>query len=102
MPRGLIYAIAAMLLIALAPMPYAYYEILRIVVFGTFGYLSYVAVKQRKHVSVVLLTLPALIFNPIIPLHFDKMVWAFIDVIAAVALLAIGISSREAVSQTNR
>jgi hypothetical protein len=94
MPRGLIYTVAAMLLIALAPMPYAYYEILRIVVFGTFGYLSYTAVKHRHHVSVVLLTLPALIFNPIIPLHFDKIAWAFIDVSAAVALISIGSRSR--------
>ena len=99
MPRGLIYAVSAMLLIALAPMPYAYYEILRIVVFGTFGYLSYIAVKQRQHVKVVLLMLPALIFNPIIPLHFDKMVWVFIDVTGAVALLAIGILNRETSSR---
>lgn len=87
MPKGIFYAVAAMLFLALAPLPYAYYEILRVVVCGTFGYLAYVAVQRGANFHVALFAITAIIFNPIIPIYFDRAIWAVIDAGAGAALL---------------
>lgn len=87
MPKGIFYAVAAMFFLALAPLPYAYYEILRVVACGTFGYLAYVAVQRGANLHVALFAITAIIFNPIIPIYFDRAIWAVIDASAGVALL---------------
>jgi hypothetical protein len=87
MSKGIFYAVAAMLFLALAPLPYAYYEILRVVACGTFGYLAYVAVQRSANFHVALFAITAIIFNPIIPIYFDRAIWAIIDASAGVALL---------------
>jgi len=61
-----------------------YYQILRIVVCLTgayFAYLSYI----NKHTSWSwLLIIVAILFNPIVPIHLDKIVWGMIDLIVTV------------------
>ena len=87
MPKGLIYAVAAMLVLALAPLPYAYYQILRFVVCGTFAYLAYMAVQKEHHGHTAIFSVLAVLFNPIVPIHLDRTLWAFIDVGSAGLLL---------------
>ena len=87
MPRGIFYTAAAMLLLALAPLPYAYYELLRLVVCGTFGYLGYLALQRKYRANAAVFLVAALMFNPLIPLYFDRGVWAGIDIAAAITLL---------------
>ncbi len=76
------------LLIALIQMPYGYYTLMRIVVFGATSLLAYNELKAYGSVSIWVLLLGglALLFNPIIPIHFSREIWAPIDVLAAVAI----------------
>lgn len=76
-----------MLVLALAPWPYGYFQLLRLVVSGACAFLIY-----REFTRVGLgpwtlgLGLLALIFNPIVPVHLARSVWAVVDVGAAVML----------------
>ena len=81
--------LAALLFVAVLPLPYAYYEILRVVV--CLGAL-YMLVKewpllegQTKGVFIVL----AVLFNPFSPIYLSKIIWMIIDIVAGVYLLQL-------------
>lgn len=81
---------AAMLLLALAPLPYGYYTFLRLVVtVGAVG-LGWIEYQQshRLTVWVVLFGLIALLFNPLIPVHLNREAWAVVDIIGAIVFVA--------------
>jgi hypothetical protein len=88
MPRLVIYATAAMLLLGAAPMPYGYYTLLRLVGFIVFAVAAFAALARRYATLPWAYGLMALVFNPVFKLHFPKELWALIDVAAAVLLFA--------------
>lgn len=73
-----------MLLLAIFPLPYGYYTILRLVVCVTAGFLAWYSYKQQKLTWMWAMGVIALIFNPIIPLHLRKELWVVVDVIVAI------------------
>lgn len=86
-PSPLIYITSAMLFLSIASMPYGFYTLLRIVVCATFIFASIVS-HDRKYTNLTwLYALISIIFNPIIKIHFDKEIWLFIDVTAAIILI---------------
>ena len=87
MPIQVIFICAAMLLVAIAPMPYGYYILLRLVSCGVFAYAAFIAHERKLELLPWIYGLLALLFNPIIKVHFDKEIWAFIDIAAAIILL---------------
>ena len=87
MHRAIWIICVIMLLVALAPLPYGYYTLLRIVVCAATGYLAWShASKLGLDAWVFTLGGIAVLFNPIIPVHLEREVWAFIDVAAAVVI----------------
>lgn len=96
MPRLVIYATAAMLLLGAAPMPYGYYTLLRLVGCIVFAVAAFAALARRYATLPWVYGLMALVFNPVFKLHFPKELWALIDVAAAVLLFvtAKSIASR--------
>ena len=88
MPRLVIYATAAMLLLGAAPMPYGYYTLLRLVGCIVFAVATFAALARRYATLPWVYGLMALVFNPVFKLHFPKELWALIDVAAAVLLFA--------------
>ena len=88
MPRLVIYATAAMLLLGAAPMPYGYYTLLRLVGCIVFAFAAFAALARRHATLPWVYGLMALVFNPVFKLHFPKELWALIDVAAAVLLFA--------------
>lgn len=81
--------IAALLFIAVLPLPYAYYEFLRVAV--CLG-IIYLIIKgwalldgQAKGVLIVI----AILFNPFSAIYLSKFIWVVIDVIAGVYLLQL-------------
>lgn len=80
--------LAAVLLICLAPMPYGYYTLVRIlstVVFGTYAYKCYLA---RKGMMVWGFVTLALLFQPFAKVGLGREIWNVIDVIVAIGLIA--------------
>jgi hypothetical protein len=78
---------AALLILALADLPYGFYTFLRIVVCGTAAFGAFAAYTTDRGAWVVVLGLLALLFNPIFPIYLDREAWAFIDIITAAALV---------------
>lgn len=87
-PKEIIYAASLMLLIALLPMPYGYYTLLRICVFGLFGLLAYDAHLKGSKLLPWLFGFMAVLFNPLFKIHFSREIWAAIDVASAAILVA--------------
>jgi Na+/alanine symporter len=81
-------AAVIMLFLALARLPYGYYTLLRFVVCGTTAYGAYLAsTEQKKPAWAWIFGIIAVLFNPFIPVHITRDIWAVIDI--AVALLLV-------------
>ena len=78
-----------MLLIALADLPYGYYQLLRFVVCGVGVYVAYTAYTWQKKWAMWLFGFIALLFNPLIPIHLSQEIWQPIDVICAILFIVI-------------
>ena len=67
---------------ALFDMPYFYFELLRVLVFGV---ALYVALRFRTLLGLFQLPLflGAIIFNPIFKIHFTRITWNILDIILA-------------------
>lgn len=90
LPFLLCVVVAAMLFLAVAPLPYGYYTLLRIVVTGTFAWGAFVAYFEQRPLMPWVFGAGAVLFNPIIPIHLNKELWMLIDSAAAIFLLIAG------------
>ena len=87
LPTPIFLIPAILLLVALAPLPYGYYVLLRIVVCAASAFIAYREYSKSGVISSWFLMMVgiALIFNPIIPIHLSREIWAPIDIFAALA-----------------
>jgi uncharacterized membrane protein YccC len=95
-------AAAIMLFLALARLPYGYYTLLRFVVCGTTAYGAYFAStdEQKKPAWAWTFGIIAILFNPFIPIHLSRDIWAVIDVAIALVLVVSLLFLRESKSPT--
>ncbi len=87
MPIAIIYIVVAMLFISVAPLPYGYYTLLRLVVCGVFGYSAYIAYTRNSKSLPWIYGFMAVLFNPIIKINLPKEYWVVVDVVAGILLL---------------
>lgn len=82
-------AIIAMLLWAFVPMnPYGYYVLLRWVVCAVFIYLAVASHRADASGWLLLFTISAGIYNPILRVHLGRIVWMVVNVASIVILVA--------------
>ncbi|ANM17172.1 hypothetical protein AMK06_CH02276 [Rhizobium sp. N541] len=86
MKNNLLLVPAGALLLALLPLPYGYYILLRLVVASFSLYLSYRysgnAAKMTGWALAFLLV--AVLWNPVVPIFLDRGSWFVLDLVAAV------------------
>ena len=75
--------VPGLLLIALLPLPYFYYQLLRIVVTVVASIYAYKFYEDNQMAWVLVFGIIALIWNPIFPIYMDKSVWIVLDIIGA-------------------
>jgi hypothetical protein len=80
---------AVMLLLALAPWPYGYYQLLRFVACGVAVYVVVMAYNWHETWAIYLFGFIAVLFNPLIPIHLSRELWQLIDTICAFAFVVI-------------
>lgn len=83
----LFFALA--LLLCLAPMPYGYYMLIRIVaaiLFVIFAGQYYVAKKEELAITFGIL---AFLFQPLIKISLGRDVWNMVDVVVAILLVIL-------------
>ncbi|MCK5305813.1 MAG: hypothetical protein KAJ66_01625 [Candidatus Omnitrophica bacterium] len=79
-----VIASIVMLLLAILPLPYGYYTLLRLVVCFTAIFLAWVSYKKQRIRWAWIMGLLALVFNPVIPLYFGREFWIFVDLVNVV------------------
>jgi hypothetical protein len=86
--RKIQVSIATLLILALANLPYGYYQFLRIAVFVSASVLAWRISKAEGMVTwIFVMAGLALLFNPIFIIHFQRDEWAWIDVVSALVFL---------------
>ena len=80
MPKPIIYITAALLLIAIAPLPYGYYTLLRIVVTGVLIWAAVIAYDRQNPTLPWIYGILAVLFNPVIPIYLSREIWLPIDI----------------------
>jgi hypothetical protein len=68
-------------------LPYAYFQILRLVVTITFLCLWYVAYEQKLNRLALINFIFIIIFQSLFPIYFERTVWLFFDAVAIVLIL---------------
>jgi len=79
---------AALLFVALLPLPYGYYQFLRIAITVASGFVAYSAFSNSNQGWAIGFGAICILFNPFIPIHLSKSMWAPIDVVVALVFLA--------------
>lgn len=78
---------ALMLFGALGRWPYGYYQLLRLVTCGAAIFVAFMAYNWKKLWATWLFGFIAVLFNPLVKIHFHKDTWQVIDIIAAVLFI---------------
>ena len=73
-----------LLLIAIAPMPYGYYQFLRITITVVTGIYAYDLYQKKQNNWLVAFVAIVILYNPIIVIHFEKAIWKPINIVTAV------------------
>jgi len=88
-PVPIIYLTSIMLFIAIAPLPYGYYTILRIITTGVFLWSSFIMLENNESILPWVFILLAIIFNPILKVYFPKEIWAVIDIFSGLLIFVM-------------
>ncbi|MDX0983293.1 hypothetical protein GOL22_14080 [Sinorhizobium medicae] len=73
---------ALALLLALAPWPYDYYRLLRVVTFAAGVYCG-VSMLQENRSAAIGLFVCAAVFNPFIPAYLTREIWSVLNIAGA-------------------
>lgn len=84
--------LAVLLLLCLAPMPYGYYQLVRIVAMIGFAIMAYQYYEKENVPLAISFCGLALLFQPFIKVALGRTLWNIVDVIVAVVLVILAFS----------
>lgn len=84
--------LAVLLLLCLAPMPYGYYQLVRIVAMIAFAVMAYQYYEKENVSLAITFGGLALLFQPFIKVALGRTLWNIVDVIVAVVLAILAFS----------
>lgn len=93
------YIYAAMLCLCLAPMPYGYYSIIRLLGLILFAVLAYKYYQQKREGLAITCGALAVLFQPFIKIALGKGLWNIVDIIVAIFLVIITIKDKATFNQ---
>ncbi len=83
--------VSTMLLAALYPWPYGYYQLLRWATCGAAIFVSYNAYLWKHNWAIWVFSIIAVLFNPIAPIHLSRETWQPIDVVCAIIFIVAAV-----------
>jgi hypothetical protein len=100
MRNNLLLIPAALLIIAILPLPYGYYTLLRLVVTIGASAVAWLDYQETKTAGpwVLVFGMTALLFNPLIPVYLSRNSWFFLDIAAAAIFTAKWFVSKQKVA----
>jgi hypothetical protein len=84
--------LALLLLLCLAPMPYGYFMIVRLLAMVFFAYSAYRFFTADKDLLAVVFVALALLFQPFLKIALGRHMWNTVDVAVAVLLLVLSVT----------
>ena len=87
MPKQVIYIAVGLLFLGVFSLPYGYYMLLRLIIFGVFAWAAFLSFEQNEELLPWVFIIIAIIFNPIFKIYLPKEVWIIIDIVAGAILL---------------
>ena len=81
--------LAALLLLCLAPMPYGYYQFIRLASMIAFAIMAYQYYEQKREGLMITFGSLALLFQPFIKIALGRTMWNVVDVVVAVGLMVL-------------
>ena len=88
MPVQVIYITAAMLFVAVLPLPDDFYSMLRIVAAGTFAWGAYRNFGKKLFLLPLAYTMLAILYNPVMEINLAKEISIALNLVAATLLLS--------------
>jgi hypothetical protein len=86
---------AVMLAIALAPLPYGYFMLLRLVVCGAAVWLSYALISGGRWQGMGWTFVAiAILYNPVFKVHFERELWMILNLITIAPFALFGWKAR--------
>ena len=79
--------VAIMLVVAIAPLVYGYYQLLRWVTCGVAVFIAIMAYRWGKLWATWVFGLVAVLFNPIWPIYLARGIWRPVDLACAVLFI---------------
>lgn len=86
------------LFVAIAKMPYGYYQLLRWFVCGVGAYGAYLSYQENKIGWAWILGITAVVFNPFQKIYFVKEPWMVIDFIAGILFFTFFVSKKKSIN----
>ena len=81
--KNIKYITAGLLLLAVLPLPYAYYTLLRLVVTAVSAYSAFLSYGDKSMGWAFVFAIITILFNPFVPFYMDKSSWMIFDIVAA-------------------
>ena len=67
--------------------PYAFYNIIRILSFFSLGYIAYYLFKQKEIFLLFFIGMFTILYNPLMPIYLSRPIWMVIDVLIIFTLI---------------
>ena len=80
---------AALLLLCLAPMPYGYYQFIRLASMIAFAVMAYQYYEQKREGLMIAFAALAILFQPFTKIALGRTIWNMVDVVVAVGLIVL-------------
>ena len=90
-PHAAVWLVPVTLLVlALFPWPYGYYEFLRICICGASAFLAYTQWKGARRLDAwsIMLGMVVVLYNPVKPIHMNDELWSVLDLATAALFIA--------------
>ena len=83
------FIMAILLLLCLAPMPYGYYQIVRVGAMIAFAIMAYQFYEKEKVSLAITFGGLCLLFQPFIKVALGRVMWNVVDVVVAIGLVVL-------------
>lgn len=83
------FIMAILLLLCLAPMPYGYYQLVRVVAMIAFAIMAYQYYEKEKVSLLIIFCGLCLLFQPFIKVALGRVMWNVVDVVVAIGLVVL-------------
>ena len=91
--------LAALLLLCLAPMPYGYYQFIRLASTIAFAVMAYQYYEKKQEALVITFIALAILFQPFYKIVLGRTMWNVVDVVVAVGLVILWYREQQAIKK---